>query len=234
MDSDTRVRYFAAESLYNIAKIGRQSIIQFMPEIFGSLSKLVSDPDVTVKNASELLDRLLKDIITENYSFFDLPSFISLLRERVLTKNSFARQFIISWISILNAIPDIKMIYYLPDILDGLFNMLEDVPEIQRMCEALLQQFLKNIKHDPSAADLPRMTNILILHAQNGNNELIQFTAIIWLREFINISKTQMLPFASGIFSAILPCLAYESDPKKSEIAIRLQVIFFLIYFLQT
>lgn len=235
IDSDTRVRYFAAESLYNIAKIGRQSIVQFMPDIFSGLSRLVADSDVSVKNASELLDRLLKDIIIENSAMFDLPSFIVLLRERVLTKNSFARQFIISWICVLNAVPEINMLHYLPDILDGLFQMLEDVPEIQRMCETLLQQFLKNIKHDPSAVDLPRMTNILILHAQNANNELIQFTAITWLREFLNISGAQMWPFASGMFSAVLPCLAYESDSKKSKLIFSsFKEFFFIINYVFT
>lgn len=104
LDPDTRVRYFASESLYNIVKISRQSIIPLFPEIFSALSKLVSDPDVSVKNASELLDRLLKDIITENSQIFDLPSFAPLLREKILTKNSFARQFLISWISVSNFI----------------------------------------------------------------------------------------------------------------------------------
>jgi vacuole morphology and inheritance protein 14 len=68
--------------------------------VFSALSRIVADPDVSVKNASELLDRLLKDIITENSQIFDLSSFVPLLRERVLTKNSFARQFLISWISV--------------------------------------------------------------------------------------------------------------------------------------
>lgn len=217
IDPDTRVRYFASESLYNIAKIGRQSIITMFPEIFSALSRLVSDPDISVKNASELLDRLLKDIITENSGIFDLQSFIPLLRERITTKNSFARQFLISWISILNAVPEINMLEYLPDILDGLFQMLDDSVEIQRMCETLLQHFLKNIKHDPESVDLPRMTNILINHAQNGNNELIQFTAISWLREFLGLAGNQMQPHFAGIFGAILPCLAYESESKKSE-----------------
>jgi vacuole morphology and inheritance protein 14 len=216
-DQDTRVRYFASESLYNIAKIGRANIIQLFPDIFAALSKLVTDQDVSVKNAAELLDRLLKDIITENSGIFDLNSFIPLLRERVLTKNSFARQFLISWISILNAVPEINMLYYLPDILDGLFSMLDDTAEIQRMCEILLQQFLKNIKHNPSSMDLARMTNILINHAQNDTNELIQLIAVSWIREFLNLAGTDMLLFSSGIFSAILPCLAYESDSKKSK-----------------
>lgn len=100
LDPDTRVRYFASESLYNIVKVARQAIIPSFPEIFSALSRLVADADASVKNASELLDRLLKDIITENSQIFDLPSFVPLLRERVLTKNSFARQFLISWISV--------------------------------------------------------------------------------------------------------------------------------------
>lgn len=111
------------------------------------------------------------------------------------------------------------MLQYLPEILDGIFQMLEDsMFEIQRMCESLLQQFLKNIKADPNAVNLPEMTNILIVHAQNANNELIQVTAIHWLREFLNLSRTGMLSYSSGILSAILPCLAYEADSKKSEL----------------
>lgn len=111
------------------------------------------------------------------------------------------------------------MLHYLPDILDGIFQMLEDLTfEIQRMCETLLSQFLKNIKHDPSSLDLPKMTNILIFHAQNANNELIQLTAITWLREFLSISGVGMLSYSSGIFTAILPCLAYEAESKKSKL----------------
>lgn len=96
--------------------------------------------------------------------------------------------------------------------------MLEDqMYEIQRMSETLLLQFLKNIKHDHSSVDLPRMTNILILHAQNANNELVQLTAMTWIREFLNISDVKMLSYSSGIFAAVLPCLAYEDNSKKSE-----------------
>lgn len=100
LDPDTRVRYFASESLYNIVKVARQNIIPQFPSIFSALSRLVADNDTSVKNASELLDRLLKDIITENSQIFDLQSFIPLLKERVYTKNSFARQFLISWIAV--------------------------------------------------------------------------------------------------------------------------------------
>lgn len=69
---------------------------------------------------------MLQDIVTESPKTFDLDAFIPLLRERIYTKNSFSRQFIISWISVLNAVPEINMISYLPEILDGLFQMLDD------------------------------------------------------------------------------------------------------------
>lgn len=77
---------------------------------------------------------LVQDIVTESASF-DLATFMPLLRERLYTKNVFARQFIISWISVLHAVPDINMIIFLPDLLDGLLNILEDpTVEIKKMC----------------------------------------------------------------------------------------------------
>ncbi|XP_055612874.1 protein VAC14 homolog [Uranotaenia lowii] len=215
MDTDTRVRYFASESLYNVIKVGRASVIPMFPSLFTSLSRLVTDPDQSVKNGSELLDRLLKDVVIESSQHFEMDSFIPLVRERIFAKNSFARQFIISWISVLNSVPDINMIVYLPELLIGLFPMLEDnMLEIQRMCESLLAQFLRMIKVEPSSADIPEMMNVLIIHAQSSN-QLVQYTAIAWIKEFVVLAGGNVMGFASGIFIAILPCLAFESDSKK-------------------
>lgn len=48
--------------------------------------------------------------------------------------SSHEHAFIISWISVLDAVPDIDLVMYLPDILDGLFAMLQDnKPEIRKM-----------------------------------------------------------------------------------------------------
>lgn len=44
-----------------------------------------------------------------------------------------------------------------------------------------------------------------------------QFTAITWIKEFVQLFGGTMLTFASGIFTAILPCLAYDTDSMKSE-----------------
>lgn len=59
-DPELKVRYFASESLYNVVKVARGAIVPLFPGIFSALSRLVTDPDQSVKNGSELLDRLLK------------------------------------------------------------------------------------------------------------------------------------------------------------------------------
>lgn len=83
-------------------------------------------------------------------------------------------------------------------------------------CDTLLSEFLKAIKSDPSGTKMSEMCNILINHAQSTNS-LIQFTAIDWIREFVQLSGSKMLEFASGIFTAILPCLSYEGDSRRGK-----------------
>lgn len=68
-DPESRVRYYACESLYNIAKVARGSILRYFNQIFDGLTKLFADVDVDVKNGANLLDRLVKDIVTESESF---------------------------------------------------------------------------------------------------------------------------------------------------------------------
>ncbi|KAG1705081.1 Protein VAC14 [Nymphon striatum] len=219
-DCDGRVRYHACEALYNISKVARGSVLVFFNNIFDSLSKLSADPDQSVRTACELMDRLMKDIVTESSSF-DMVAFLPLLRERVFTKNTFARQFIVSWISVLDAVPDIDMLVFLPEILDGMFQILEDKKiEIKKMCENILNEFLKAIiNHNSNAetykVDCAAMINILIIHSQSMD-ELLQFTAITWIKEFVHLSGRTMLPFTSGILMSVLPCMAYDDENRKN------------------
>jgi vacuole morphology and inheritance protein 14 len=100
-DPDSRVRYYACESLYNIVKVLRASVLIYFNEIFDGLCKLCCDSDPNVRNGAELLDRLLKDTVTENSGneTFDIMVFVQLLRERIYVKNSYVRQFLVSWVS---------------------------------------------------------------------------------------------------------------------------------------
>lgn len=77
------------------------------------------------QNAAHLLDRLVKDIVTESTSF-SIEAFIPLLRERLTVLNPYVRQFLVGWITVLDGTPDIHMVEWLPHLLDGLLNMLSD------------------------------------------------------------------------------------------------------------
>ncbi|EGV66344.1 ARM repeat-containing protein [Yamadazyma tenuis ATCC 10573] len=63
-DTDPRVRYYACESLYNIAKVARGEILLYFNEVFDVLCTLVTDSESSVKNAADILDRLIKDIVS--------------------------------------------------------------------------------------------------------------------------------------------------------------------------
>lgn len=63
-DPESRVCYYACESMYNISKVARTCILKFFNQIFDGLCKLFAHTDVDVKNGANLLDRLVKDIVT--------------------------------------------------------------------------------------------------------------------------------------------------------------------------
>ncbi|CAF3737156.1 unnamed protein product [Rotaria magnacalcarata] len=203
LDNDPKVRYYACESLYNIAKVLRTVTLSYFNEIFDSLSKLVCDLEPTVKSGAELCDRLLKDIVIETCSQFEVIAFIPLLRERIYVRNAFTRQFIVSWVSLLTSVPEFDMVQYLPEIMDGLFHILGDPnPEIRKSCEILFSEFLTILKNSQVQPDMfEDMTRILIQNCQ-ASDELIQYTALHWLREFLNMSKCHqvLLPHSAGLF----------------------------------
>lgn len=76
-DTDARVRYYACESLYNIAKIARGEILLYFNEVFDILCILVTDSESSVKNAADILDRLIKDIVSAKST-----NYVSILQQQ--------------------------------------------------------------------------------------------------------------------------------------------------------
>jgi vacuole morphology and inheritance protein 14 len=128
---------------------------------------------LSVKNGAELLDRLIKDIVSESASSyisvlqiaqresgeddgnvadslptaFSLPRFIPLLTERIWVINPFARQFLVGWITLLDSIPDLELVTYLPEFLGGLMKFLSDPNrDVHSSTQACLDKFLNEIK----------------------------------------------------------------------------------------
>ena len=128
-ESDSKIRFAACESLYNVIKSLREVSLASFNEIFKSLVTASSDMDEEVKRAATSLDRILKDVVTEstpNCKYFNLKAFMPLFCDKLKAVHPGIRQLLISWINILDSIPNINLIRYLPSFLEELFSMLGD------------------------------------------------------------------------------------------------------------
>eukprot|EP00040_Diaphanoeca_grandis_P030547 m.180667 g.180667 ORF g.180667 m.180667 type:complete len:420 (+) comp32034_c2_seq1:109-1368(+) len=218
-DHDARVRYYACEALYNISKVARLDILSFFNRIFVGLYKLASDSNPSVKNGAEMLDRLIKDIVNEECTALDLETFIPLLQERIYTVDPHSRQFLLSWMTVLESMPNLDLIAYLPTFLEGLFRMLSDnTLEIRRMCEALLGQFLRKVKEEKSP-NFPGTIRI-VLRFCISDHQLTKLMAISWLHAFTCFAGEEMLPYMSEIVGAVLPAISFSVDSKLRELAV--------------
>lgn len=121
-----------------------------------------------------MLDRLIKDIVSESAASyvsilnfndeegedhesekssvelptaFSLGKFIPLLEERIHVINPFTRTFLVSWLTLLDTIPDLELVHYLPAFLAGLFRFLGDPNrDVYVATQGLLERFLSEIK----------------------------------------------------------------------------------------
>src|SRR5258708_16571889 len=70
---------------------------------------------------------------------FSLSRFIPLRSDRIYVVSPFTRSFLVSWISVLDSVPELELITYLPHLLDGLlwalplFTSFPDLPLVQKI-----------------------------------------------------------------------------------------------------
>lgn len=78
---------------------------------------------------------------------FSLPKFIPLLKERIHVVSPFTRIFLVSWITLLDSIPDLELVTHLPAFLGGLFGFLGDQnQDVHVATQQVLEGFLAEIK----------------------------------------------------------------------------------------
>lgn len=226
-DTDSRVRYYACEALYNMAKVARDDFVAFFNDVFDALCKLSADVDPNVQNAAHLLDKLIKDIVTES-PHFDLEEFITLLRQRLQVSNPYVRQFLVSWIAVLDSVPDIDMLEHLPEFMEGLLSMLSDPNrDIRQQADAALGEFLGEIKTIQRTAeskkeivvpfDVRSVVRILVERAKQAD-EFTQLTALAWLHDFVDLFGSQLLAYFDHLLDAVLPCLSHRNT-RMSQVA---------------
>ena len=134
--------------------------------------QLGADSELSVKNGAELLDRLVKDIVSESAATYisvlarpdngdgedeqdelDLPTafslkrFMPLLKDRIFVLNPFTRTFLVGWIVLLDSIPDLELVAYLPEFLSGLLAFLSDINrDVHIATQSCLDKFLSEIR----------------------------------------------------------------------------------------
>lgn len=204
-DSDPRVRYFACESLYNIVKICRVSAFSKFGDLFDILWKLTSDTDQNVRSGSELLDRLIKEIVVGTPNF-DLEYLMVLIRERIYTINSSNRRFIITWLSTVLTIPNFSIKSYIPEVIDGIFKSLDDSSQAVRdITISVLTELLEKL--DPESeteTNIGSIINTMVIHT-SSTNTITRKMAIIWLNEICKSYDYRILPNLSAFLISILP-----------------------------
>jgi vacuole morphology and inheritance protein 14 len=222
-DPEVRVRYYACEALYNIAKVARRHVLTYFNGLFDGLCKLFSDVDVDVKNGAQLLDRLVKEIVTENCDTFQVELLIPLLDKYLRLTNPYIRQFLIGWILALDSVPEIDMVLHLPRFLDGVFSMLGDGNrEIRQQSDLALARFLAEIRQQAPNGGfeeryLAQVTSTLI--AQSGSaHKFSRLTAVTWIHQFVEIFGSRLVLMYAGILSVLLTCLS-DQEPEIKAVA---------------
>ena len=78
---------------------------------------------------------------------FSLGRFIPLLQDRIHVIQPFTRNFLVSWLTLLDTIPDLELVSYLPEFLEGLIKFLGGPnKDVNIATQALLDRFLSEIK----------------------------------------------------------------------------------------
>lgn len=58
--------------------------------------------------------------------FFDVEKFVPLMKQYINDKSPHIRRLLISWIDVMDNVPGLDILDFLPEFLDGLFDMLSD------------------------------------------------------------------------------------------------------------
>ncbi|OLY81500.1 Protein VAC14-like protein [Smittium mucronatum] len=196
-DLDPKVRYYSCEALYNVAKVSRGLILGWFNEIIDMLSRVTADPSQSVKDSADYVDRLIKDIVTEEATtylslqnpepsltpnlnpdsnrknYFSLERFIPLLSERMHTFKAATRLYLIEWIRILDSVPGLDLIRFLPNFLDQLIRFLSDPKDDVRLkASNVLIELLREVEECAGSLEL---ANDLWSDSASAKAETINF-----------------------------------------------------------
>lgn len=297
-DADARVRYYACEALYNVAKVAKGEILAYFNEIFDALCRLTADVEESARNGANLVDQLIRDIVVESastYVFvvdrtppnlppavvqpdgpegatyqktgaetvgpdgsdasassavgapsaqavpaerahsFTLERFIPLLVERIYVINPATRMFLVHWIMLLDSIPELELVRYVPDFLEGLLLFLTDankeirtytrtclnmlLDEIRRVAKVRREAGTKPEGHGIDAALYRRGQDTqvyysrvveILLSRMDPSHEETRLVILDWLGGILEVSPNDVFQKLSSLVVVLLPATSDE------------------------
>ncbi|PHJ16100.1 heat repeat-containing protein [Cystoisospora suis] len=191
-DPEPRVRYYACEALYNLLKVSWDLSLKFLNDIFDGVCKLYGDVDHDVRAGILFVDRLLKEIFVSAVNWGGKESFLLLLVKRCRVKNPFIKLLALSWIALLDSVPDIDMLQYLHLFIESLFEMLADSNrDIRHAADACVASLLEEVRegaHDRSdVRDLAAVVQVVLKSLRNPDS-FCRLTALVWLQQLLSLA----------------------------------------------
>ena len=199
-DNDPKIVYLAAQCLYNIMLFFKSYALKNFKDFYDALLTLVTVEDQEVKEIADNLDSSLKGII--NYYFqgkfpedFNLLEFFQKIILNINLENPANKCIIVSWISCINQIPEIKLINILYLFLGDLFDMLQikniKVNEITNEC---LEDFYNEIENDFDDIDYNikiKIFGIVIQKCEKSklDEKNVKFKSFKWANLFLKKYK---------------------------------------------
>jgi len=193
-DEDKRVKYYACEALYNVAKVAQDLVLDQFHLIFDSLIQLCVDDDVDIQNAALVVNGLLQGVVTKHGNLFETADLVEMLANRMKYKNPSIRQLLLSWISKMLPVQEAQMVSYIPHYLGGLLNMLGDqVRDVRHKTDALLCDLLRAVTSDSreKALKVISSTVAILVKSCSANDACARMTALCWLHEFVGIQMSK-------------------------------------------
>ncbi|CAJ1385852.1 unnamed protein product [Effrenium voratum] len=193
--SDTeshRVRYLSCEALFNVAKIAQEELLPYLARIFDGLSRLYADVVADVRHAAQVLDRLLREIVTSHPEKFEVDTFAEEVCTRMKYKNPMIRQLCLGWTNLILQIAQVDLVGSNPKIIQGLFEHLADDHSRDSLQNAqnLLEQCIEKVKASPLATKRLIVFNTAADLAKNCRKEdsKIRFQSMWWLLEYVHFT----------------------------------------------
>lgn len=235
-DSDSRIRYYALEALYNLAKSTRPAILREFASIFDVLLKLCSDSDIAVRNACAFLDELIKTCVSDAPDF-DVDGFLPVMEASLAVECSQKRQFLLNWLALLDALPsaELRFLSGLPRLIPGVLDYLEDSDQhVRQSADKLLRQLAEDVAAQPSKINASELASVLSSQlaeresvSGDERDELRERShgatamSLGWLRTLVASAPTSVASQAPAMLRACLRCLD-TGDPEIQAIALQL------------